>query len=56
LANQKANGDHVNDDALMLDDNEASEGRRGGRESERGRAGKERWREGGRRKACSNKG
>jgi hypothetical protein len=32
----------------MLDDNEASEGRRGGRESERGRAGKERWREGGR--------
>jgi hypothetical protein len=48
LANQKANGDHVNDDALMLDDNEASEGRRGGREIERGRAGKERWREGGR--------
>jgi hypothetical protein len=35
-------------------------GRRGGRESERGRAGKERWREeeraGGRRKVCSNKG
>jgi hypothetical protein len=44
----------------MLDDNEASEGRRGGRESERGKAGKERWREGGRAggrsKACSNKG
>ncbi|CAK9200826.1 unnamed protein product [Sphagnum troendelagicum] len=32
----------------MLDDNEACEGRRGGRESERGRAGKERWTEGGR--------